>query len=67
MATALILTFTATRADSTGHIKPVGVSSQCLTFVDVGPAERALQALQYAHDRIGDIIVTGVIVKDVVI
>lgn len=67
MATALILTFTAITADPDGHMRVVGVSSQSLTFVDVKPAVRALEEVIKEHELLGNIIVTGVILKDVVI
>ena len=67
MATALMLTFTAVGWTSESNQSVVGVSSQSLTFVDVKPAERALEAIIKEHEFLGNIIVTGVILKDVVI
>lgn len=67
MATALMVTFTAVGWTNDGNQSVVGVSSQALTFVDVKPAERALEALIDEHNILGNIIVTGVILKDVVI
>lgn len=68
MATALIVTFTATHINrETGYTEVVGVTSQTLTFVDVKPAERALEAIKETHARIGDLAVEGTILKDVVI
>ena len=67
MATALMLTFTAVGWSDAGGQVVVGVSSQSLTFVAVKPAERALEEIIKEHELLGNIIVTGVILKDVVI
>lgn len=68
MATALIVTFTAIQVSrETGYNEVVGVSSQTLTFVDVKPAERALEAIKATHARCSDLLVEGTILKDVVI
>lgn len=66
MATALMLTFTAISYDG-AQMVVVGVSSQCLTFVDVGPANKALESIIAEHEVLSNIIVTGVVLKDVVI
>lgn len=67
MATALLLTFTAVGWTSESNQSVIGISSQTLTFVDVKPAERALAQIQEEHNRLGNVIVQGVILKDVVI
>ena len=66
MATALIVTFITTVPAGPGSSQSVSMTSQTLTFVDVKPAERALQAIKEAHDHLC-VDITGAIVKDVVI
>lgn len=67
MATALLVTFiTTTPSGPSQGDQSVSITSQMLTFVDVGPAERALAALKEAHARLA-VDVTGTILKDVVI
>lgn len=74
MATALMVTFTqfiGDRRSTSGYDEPVGITSQCLTFVDVNPAQRALDAMKEHYESIADgdsfIVVTGTILKEVVI
>lgn len=68
MATALIVTFMAVQTNrETGHVDVIGVSSQTLTFVDVGPAEKALTAIKATYAHACDLHVEGTILKDVVI
>jgi len=68
MATALVVTFTAIQVNrETGYNEVVGVSSQTLTFVDIKPAERALEAIKATHAPCADLFVAGTILKDVVI
>lgn len=71
MATALIVTFTAYNRDHTGDDSIAGVTSQTLTFVDVGPAQKALAAIQEQYNglvrRDAYVVVDGTILKDVVI
>lgn len=68
MATALIVTFTAYKWDPDGYYScdPVGITSQTLTFVDIGPAQKALEAIQNEHAN-SMYSVVGTILKDVVI
>lgn len=67
MATALIVTFiTAAPCGSSQGGQSVSITSQTLTFVDIKPAERALEAIKEAHDHLC-VDVIGTILKDVVI
>lgn len=64
MATALVLTLTATRG-----AEVVGVTSQTLNFVTPQSAEKALIKIkeQLTREVGGAIFVTGVIVGDVIL
>jgi hypothetical protein len=66
MATALIVTFTATVISGANSAQNVALTSQRLNFVDVRPAERALEEIKKAHEHLA-IDVVGVILKDVII
>ena len=71
MATALLVTFTAFNRDENGHDTMVGISSNTMTFVDVKPAERALDLLKVQFESTWTqehwIRVDGTILKDIVI
>lgn len=68
MATALIVTIATLRYNEEHDYfthEPISITSQTMTFVDIKPAQAALEAIEKAH---GDkFIVTGTILKDVVI
>lgn len=66
MATALIVTFITTVPCGPDQGQTIAMSSQTLTFVDVGPAQKALDAIKEAYKDIS-VGITGVILKDVVI
>ena len=66
MATALMVTFIQYGSARGESPTAVSITSQTLTFVDVGPAEKALQQLVEAHRGL-DTEITGVILKDVII
>lgn len=66
MATALMVTFITTIPSGPDGSQSVSITSQTLTFVDVKPAERALQALKDAHAHLC-VDITGTILKEVVI
>lgn len=66
MATALIVTFTATVISGENSAQNIAMTSQRLNFVDVGPAEKALKAIKEAHQHLA-VDVVGVILKDVII
>lgn len=68
MATALIVTITAFKWDANGYYScdPASITSQTMTFVDVKPAERALEAISQNYPQ-GPYEVKGTILKDVVI
>lgn len=66
MATALLVTITALRHNADGAIEPISVTSQTMTFVDIKPAEQALEAIKAAHTEAWYEVI-GVIMKNVVI
>lgn len=68
MATALIVTITAFKWNEEGYYScdPAGITSQTLTFVDVGPAQKALDAISASYEQ-SQFEVRGTILRDVVI
>lgn len=66
MATALMVTIIASSVCGENNAEHVSITSQVLTFVDVKPAERALEQIKEAHSHM-TCSVQGVILKDVVI
>ena len=66
MATALMVTVIATQICGDNNAQSVTITSQVLTFVDIKPAERALEAIKKAHEHLA-VEVTGTILRDVVI
>lgn len=70
MATGLLVTFTwvetSCERDTGAEQYRAAMSTQFMTFMDVGPAQKALDAIKDAH-KDHNVAITGTIVKDIVI